>query len=59
MSPNADPAPSVALAPFRIDVPESDLEDLRQRLRKARWPDQVPGTGWEYGADVATIRQLA
>lgn len=49
-------APSVR--PFRIDVPESDLADLRDRLGRTRWPDAVPGTGPERGLSVATLRDL-
>lgn len=40
--------------PFRIDVPRSDLDDLddlRDRLARTRWPDQLPGVGWSYGVD--------
>jgi pimeloyl-ACP methyl ester carboxylesterase len=44
---------------FTIAVPEAVLEDLRERLARTRWPDQLPGTGWDYGADTAYIRDLA
>ncbi|MBH77647.1 MAG: multidrug MFS transporter [Dehalococcoidia bacterium] len=44
--------------PFRIDVPDSVLEDLSRRLDNTRWPDAVPGTDWDYGADVNYIREL-
>jgi microsomal epoxide hydrolase len=52
-------ATSVTLEPFRIDVPQRDVDDLRRRLHNARWPDQIPGSGWTYGADLATMRDLA
>src|SRR5262249_19318810 len=29
-----------AVRPFRIEVPEDDLNDLRRRLATARWPSQ-------------------
>jgi microsomal epoxide hydrolase len=51
--------PSVTMEPFRIAVPQSDIDDLHRRLRQTRWPDHVPGSGWTYGADLATIRSLA
>jgi pimeloyl-ACP methyl ester carboxylesterase len=35
--------------PFRIDIPQADVDDLRHRLDRARWPHQVPGTGAERG----------
>ena len=46
------------IIPFRIDVAEAVLVDLRERLARTRWPDQLPGTGREYGADLATVQDL-
>ncbi|GAB6930582.1 hypothetical protein JCM10914A_45650 [Paenibacillus sp. JCM 10914] len=34
------------IRPFRIAIPEEDLEDLRERLLRTRWPAQLPGGGW-------------
>jgi hypothetical protein len=54
-------APSTAqstLERFTIDVPEAVLRDLDERLARTRWPDQLPGTGWNYGADTAYLREL-
>ena len=48
-----------AIKPFEVHVPESVLVDLRHRLAETRWPDQLPGTGWEYGADINKVRELA
>ena len=45
--------------PFTIDVPEAVLDDLNERLDRTRWPDQLPGTGWDQGADTAYMRELA
>jgi epoxide hydrolase len=45
-------------SPFRIEVPDAVLDDLRERLRRTRWPEPIPGTGWDYGADVAYVRSL-
>lgn len=44
--------------PFRIDVAEEVLEDLRERIRRTRWPDQIPGVGWEQGTELANLRDL-
>ena len=30
------------ILPFRIDIPQADLDDLRDRLARTRWPDQLP-----------------
>ncbi len=47
------------IEPFFAAVPEATLADLRRRLAETRWPDQLPGTTWEYGADLTTMRELA
>ncbi|MGI8927267.1 MAG: epoxide hydrolase family protein [Tepidiformaceae bacterium] len=44
--------------PYSINVPQSVIDDLHERLERTRWPDALPGTGWDYGADVAYIREL-
>jgi pimeloyl-ACP methyl ester carboxylesterase len=43
---------------FRVDVPAAVLRDLDERLARTRWPDQLPATGWAYGADTAYLREL-
>lgn len=47
------------MRPFRIDVPDSQLDDLRRRITATRWPAAVPGTGWERGVPVEYLRELA
>jgi pimeloyl-ACP methyl ester carboxylesterase len=47
------------VSPFRIQVPEAVLQDLRERLGRTRWPDQVAGAGWRHGSDLASIQELA
>jgi pimeloyl-ACP methyl ester carboxylesterase len=49
---------SPLIRPFTIDIPESDLDDLRQRLDRTRWPDELPGVGWEYGVPRDYLREL-
>jgi len=44
--------------PYRIDVPDAILGDLRDRLARTRWPEAIPGAGWDYGADVGAVRDL-
>ena len=44
--------------PFEISVPSDVLEDLRERLRRTRWPDSVPGMGWEQGTPPEALRGL-
>jgi microsomal epoxide hydrolase len=44
--------------PYRIHVPDEVLKDLKARLRNTRWPDQIEGTGWEYGTDTQYLKTL-
>jgi pimeloyl-ACP methyl ester carboxylesterase len=44
--------------PFRIDVPQADLDDLRGRLARTRWPDELPGVGWSYGVSKRYLVEL-
>jgi hypothetical protein len=46
------------LRPFRIDVPQADLDDLQDRLARTRWPEQMPGVGWSRGVPVDYLNGL-
>ncbi|MBH0777862.1 epoxide hydrolase family protein [Nocardia bovistercoris] len=46
-------------APFRIDIPDADLEDLHRRLAATRWPEELPEVGWTYGIPTGYVRELA
>ena len=48
-----------SIHPFRIDVPQADLDDLKARLARTRWPDQLPGAGWDYGIPLDYVQELA
>jgi len=50
---------SATIRPFKMHVPDRALVDLRHRLAETKWPDQLPGTTWEYGADIKKVRELA
>src|SRR5580658_352451 len=54
----AKPEPAT-IQPFKMHVPDRVLVDLRHRLAETKWPDQLPGTTWEYGADIKKVRELA
>ena len=43
---------------FRIDIPDEALDDLRLRLSLTRYPDQIEGSGWDYGMDLGVLRPL-
>src|SRR5215207_5100379 len=44
--------------PFRIDVSDADIEDLRERLARTRWPDELPGVGWSYGVSLDFVKNM-
>jgi epoxide hydrolase len=54
----SDPTLDTAIRPFRIDVPQADLDDLRARLARTRWPDELPDAQ-ERGVRLAYVRELA
>ena len=47
------------ITPFRIDIPQRDLDDLAERLAATRWPNEVTGAGTGYGMPLGTVRRLA
>ncbi|GIF20751.1 pimeloyl-ACP methyl ester carboxylesterase [Actinoplanes tereljensis] len=44
---------------FEVHVSEADLDDLRDRLGRTRWPDELPGSGWDYGIPLERVQHLA
>ena len=44
----AKPENPAAIKPFKAHIPDSVLADLRRRVAETKWPDQLPGTTWEY-----------
>jgi microsomal epoxide hydrolase len=44
--------------PFRIEVSDAVLEDLRERLARTRFPDQLEGAGWSYGTELSYLKEL-
>jgi len=50
---------SYAVTPFRIEVPQTDLDDLKHRLTDTRWPHELPASGWKCGVPMAYLRDLA
>jgi epoxide hydrolase len=46
------------IVPFRIDMPERALDDLRRRLAATRWPESETVTDWSQGIPLAYLREL-
>ncbi len=47
------------IRPFRIDIPQADLDDLGTRLASTRWPNEIPGAGWSRGVPLDYLKELA
>ena len=43
---------------FRFTSPMRSLDDLKERLSRVRWPDEIPGAGWDYGSNLDYIKEL-
>ncbi len=43
---------------YKVRVPPAVLADLKRRLAKTRWPDEIQGAGWDYGANLAYLKKL-
>jgi epoxide hydrolase len=49
---------SLDVQPFRVDIPQADLDDLHERLARTRFPEQIPDAGWDYGTELGYAREL-
>lgn len=50
---------NIDVTPFVVDIPQAELDDLRQRLQQTRWSDKEPCTGWTQGIPLEYTRELA
>lgn len=48
----------MAVQPYKIEIPDSVLDDLKSRLERTRWPDELPDTGWDYGSNLDYVKEL-
>ena len=44
--------------PYSIDLDDGIVRDVRERLARTRWPDEVDGAGWDYGTNLAYLQSL-
>jgi pimeloyl-ACP methyl ester carboxylesterase len=47
------------IRPFQIEIPQAELDDLRDRLTRTRWPSELPGQGWGRGVPLGYLKELA
>lgn len=48
----------MSIQTFRIDIPQTVLDDLRERLADTRWTDEVEGAGNDYGTNLGYLKEL-
>ena len=46
------------IRPFRVDIPQAELDDLADRLRRTRRPDELPDAGDDYGVPAGRVDEL-
>jgi pimeloyl-ACP methyl ester carboxylesterase len=52
------PAAPLAVRPFVVEVPQTDLDDLHERLARTRFAPAAPGDSWEYGTPHSYLRTM-
>src|SRR3546814_18925305 len=48
----------VKITPFEVSIAPNDVADLRDRLKRTRWTDWLPNSGWGYGTDPDYLKRL-
>lgn len=46
------------IRPFRIEIPQAQLDDLRRRLRDTRWPEREAVEDWTQGAPLSYVQEV-
>jgi len=48
----------MTITPFTLPYSQAAVADLHARLARTRWPDEIPKSAWQYGADLAYMQSL-
>ena len=43
---------------YTVEIPDAEIDSLKGRLAQTRWPDEIEGADWDYGSNLAYIREL-
>jgi pimeloyl-ACP methyl ester carboxylesterase len=54
---NTQDTTAADIRPFRIEIPQADLDDLADRLARTRFAPAAPGDSWDYGTPEAYLRE--
>src|SRR5258706_7173021 len=46
------------IQPFKVQIAQAVLDDLEERLRRIRWPDEVIDAQWDYGMNETYLKEL-
>jgi pimeloyl-ACP methyl ester carboxylesterase len=46
------------ITPFEVNFPQSELDDLNNRIKNTRWPDTLKNSGWKYGTNLSYLKEL-
>ncbi|UZD69374.1 epoxide hydrolase family protein [Brucella sp. JSBI001] len=49
----------MTIAPFRIDIAQTAIDDFHERLDRTRWPEEAPGEGWSRGVPIDYLKALS
>ncbi|RFU41736.1 epoxide hydrolase [Actinomadura logoneensis] len=47
------------MRPFKIEIPQADIDDLKSRIAATRWTGELPGVGWRRGVPLGWLKDLA
>lgn len=45
-------------SPYQVHVPDADLQNLKQKLELATFPDELEDSDWDYGAPLSDVKRL-
>ena len=54
----SNPGPANSETSFKLTVPDAEIDLLQKKLELVRFPDELDGAGWDYGAPLADIKRL-
>lgn len=47
------------IKPYKINIPQAQLEDLKDRIKNARWPHEIKDSNWNRGVPLPYLKKLA
>lgn len=49
----------MSIQPFHVNIPQTILDDVHERLSRTRWPDEIENARWDYGTNLGYLKELA